>query len=177
MTQLDAAIDAYFAGERVVGLTLVPYGILALVVAIGIFRTGSGGFATGMAVPLLLLALVAAGAGGFLACKTPAQVDLLKRDLAADHGTALGDELTRMARVNTNWPRLKLTWAVLAAAGFALASWAGREWAPGLALGLLVISTTFMIVDTLAERRAAVYTRALESAQRALSPPRPSASP
>jgi hypothetical protein len=48
-----------------------------------------------------------------------------------------------------------------------------REWASGLGLALLVTATMLFVVDVFAERRAGVYTAALEHA-RAAPPTSPS---
>ena len=167
MDVLNEAIDTYFAGERGTGLLLIPVGLAYVGAAIWLWRTEPGGFASALGIPLLLVALVGVGVGGFLAWKTPAQVETLKSSLDAEPKAALGVEVERMEKVNGNWVVLKIVWTIMGIAGLACVMMAGdRGWMQGLGLGLLVLSTMAMVIDVFAERRALIYFEALQAASR-----------
>lgn len=159
---LYAAIDAYFAGERQLGFTLVPFGLVALGAAVWAWRSHPGGFGLSLAITLLLLGLGGLGVGGGLAAKTPGQVAALKAQHAEAPVEALTAERARMAQVNANWKTLKLIWVALIALGVGLIMLGGRGWTGGLGLGLLLIGAAFMTIDVTAERRAFVYADALD---------------
>ncbi|MCA9540215.1 MAG: hypothetical protein KC620_15060 [Myxococcales bacterium] len=159
-----AAIDTYFAGERQLGLLLVPVGLLVIAAAFFAWRGQPGPFGVGLAIPLALLGLLGAGVGGGLALKTPGQVNTLKAALEEKPAEALAAERDRMAKVNANWIRLKLVWTAFALIGLGLILLGRKEWMPGVGVGLLIFAATLMATDVTAERRALVYTAALDAA-------------
>lgn len=161
-TALYAAIDAYFAGERQLALTLIPFGLVALGAAFWAWRAHPGGFGLPLAISLLLLGLGGLGVGGGLAVKTPTQVAELKAKHGEAPAEALSEERARMVKVNANWKVLETIWTGLIAVGVALIMLGGREWTSGLGLGLLLIGATFMTIDVTAEQRARVYGAVLD---------------
>lgn len=158
------AIETYFLGERQLGLTLVPLGLVALGAAWWAWRAHPGAFGVALAIPVLLLGLGSVAGGAVLAVRTPAQVEALEAAHAERPGAALAAERERMRAVNANWSRLKALWTGLAILGFALIMLGRRDWMSGLGLGLVVIGAVFICVDVTAERRARIYGAVLEAA-------------
>lgn len=152
-------MQEYFRGERAAGFLGLAVGLIALGIAFWVWRSTEGGFAIGLAIPLLLLGLGGALGGPGLVIRTERQV----ADLSAMSPEKIREiERPRMAKVNANWPRLKLAWTALIAIALILIWMVKREWALGLGLGLLLLSSALFSVDVFAEKRAAIYTRALE---------------
>ncbi|MCA9694433.1 MAG: hypothetical protein R3A51_22970 [Nannocystaceae bacterium] len=161
MEPLEFLIE-YFRGERLTGLVLVPLGLLALGFSLYLWRAHAGAFMWGMVAPLVLVGLGFSLGGVGLAIKSTRDIDRL-RALYQESPTQLVEvERPRMARVNANWPRLKRTWAVIIIASLGLLFFVEVAWVEGAALVLLLVAGGLMTLDTLAERRAEVYTAGLE---------------
>jgi hypothetical protein len=157
---LVEVMQAYFRGERAVGFAAMAIGLVAVGFAFWAWRSAEGSFATGLAVPLLIAGLGLSIGGPLLVVRTDRQVAELSA-LSADEIKKI--EVPRMAKVNANWSRLKATWTVLIAIGLILIWAVKREWALGVGLSLLLIACMLFTADVFAEKRAVIYTRALES--------------
>jgi hypothetical protein len=157
---MDAdALQTYFAAERLTGAILAIYGVVILGAAAYLHHTHTGAFMWGLVVPLGLLGLGAVVGGSVLAIKTGPQLDAL---IALATPELLAQELPRMQKVNANWVWLKSTWTVLIAASLVVLWTVKRDGANGVALAFLVAASSAMVLDVFAERRARVYTAALE---------------
>jgi hypothetical protein len=157
------AMQAYFAGEKLTGVTLSCWGAVLLGAALFFYRTQDGGFMWGLVAVLGLLGLGALVGGAFLAWKTGPQVEALVALYRDDAAAFLAQELPRMQKVNANWVRLEAAWTVLIVGALALLWLVERDWVRGTALGVLVLATTTMVLDVFAERRALVYTNRIEA--------------
>jgi len=153
------ALQTYFAAERLTGIVFAIYGVVLFGLAAFLYHAHTGQFMWSIVVPLGLIGLLAAGGGGWIAAKTGPQLATLKAATAAD---LLATELPRMVKVNANWIRLEITWTVIIVGSLAMLWLGKREWTTGLSLALLIAATSAMVLDVLAERRAKVYTTALE---------------
>ena len=167
---LITALNTYFEGERDLGFALVPVGIALLAACAWIWRSQEGPFAWGMLIPLGLFALAIGATGVFMAQRSQSQLTTFPAELRADPPGFVQREAARMAKVNANWPRLKATWAALTILALGLILGVGAPWSKGLGLALLVITTTLMVTDVFAERRAAPYTQALRDAGGSVAP-------
>jgi hypothetical protein len=157
-------LQAYFRGEKLTGSSLAVLGVVLLLGGWWTHRYEQSEFGTWLQWGLVVVGGLVLVVGVGLALKTGPQVaDLLAR-LESDPLVALREEVTRMAKVNANWLWLKVTWAVIAAVGFVLVLALRREWSEALGLTLLLLTTTLMFTDVFAERRAMVYTKALQAA-------------
>jgi hypothetical protein len=163
------ALQGYFRGERHVALFVIGVGVAWLGFAAWVWRTQQGGFAWGLLVPFALIGAGALFGGASLVLKTDKQVAALVELDKRDRPELVRQELPRMEKVNANWPRLKLTWAVVCLAALALIFFIKKDWAAGLGLALLLNAAAAMSVDVFAERRAVTYADALK----ALPPPAP----
>jgi hypothetical protein len=153
------ALTSYFGAERLTGIVFAAYGVVLFGFAAFLYHAHDGPFMWSIAVPLAIIGLLAAGGGGWLAAKTGPQLEALRALPAPD---LLAAELPRMAKVNANWLRLEIAWTVIIVGSLAM-MWLGRrEWTSGLSLALLIAASSAMVLDVLAERRAKVYTAALE---------------
>ena len=152
------ALKTYFAAERLTGAILAIYGVVILGAVAYLHQTHTA-FGGGLVVPLGLLGLGAVVGGSVLAIKTGPQLEAL---LALAAPELLAQELPRMQKVNANWVWLKSTWSVLIAVSLVVLWTVKRDGATGVALAFLVAASSAMVLDVFAERRARVYTAALE---------------
>jgi hypothetical protein len=164
MSFLEILLE-YFRGEKQVGIALAVVGVALLAFAGWVLRTQAGSFAWGLAAPLVLFGLAFGGGGTYLAFRTDRQVADLTAKYERDPSSLLAVEAPRMERVNANWPRLKIAWAVILGVALVLLLAVRRDWASGLGLALLAVTTILFFTDVFAERRALVYTEALEKAR------------
>lgn len=162
MTFIDI-LHEYFRGERQIGVTLAVVGVGLVAGAVWVIRTQTGSFVWGLAGPLVIVGLAFGGGGAFLAIRTDKQVAALEAQMEKDASVVYATELPRMAKVNANWPRIKIAWTVSIVIALGLLMAVDRDWAKGLGLALLAICTILFFTDVFAERRAIIYTRALEA--------------
>lgn len=158
-------MHTYFRGERIESLYfLVPYGVLCLAFAVVAIRAERNAFGWGLAIPMVLMALVAIGVGGGVGVRTPAQVAALDQVLAQEGPAAvLAIEQPRMAQVNHNWGVYLSAYAVAIALGAGLRFGLRADLAHGLGIGLIFFGASGLIIDGFAERRARIYTQALDT--------------
>ena len=156
-------LHAYFRGEKLATLGLaLPFGLVLVAGALWFARADRTPFGWGLAAPLVLLGVVLAGVGLAVGLRTDGQVAALVQAYTADPATFVGPELSRMHKVNANWPILTTAWVAFIAVGLALRFFVHREWTEGLALGLVFLGGVGFLFDGVAERRARPYTVALE---------------
>jgi hypothetical protein len=165
MSGVSPALHVYFAGEKRLGISLAVFGIVLCMAAWSAYRAQTGPIGFWLGIPLLVIGL-GLGAGGIVfSMKTDAQVASLVARLESAPAAAVSDELVRMARVNANWPRLKLTWALLTLVAMGLLLFGKRDATSGVGLALMLLTTSLFFVDVFAEKRALIYTSALEAAE------------
>ncbi len=162
--ELVETMQTYFRGEKHVAFFLVGLGIVLAAFAAWVWRTQSGPFAWWLLTPLALVGVGAAIGGGVFAMKTERQVTELTAGLESDRKATVASERARMAKVNANWPRLKVAWGVITLVALVLLLGVKRDWSNGLGLALMLLMAVLFCVDVFAERRAVPYTEALERA-------------
>jgi hypothetical protein len=157
-------MHTYFRGERLEALYfIVPIGIAMLAFAGVALRAERGGFAWGLAIPLLVFGLAAIGTGAAVGLRTSGQVAEIESGYQSDPSAMLSSELPRMQKVNDNWPVYLGTWTVLLLIGLGLRFGLKADWAHGLGPALILIGALGFLIDGFAERRARPYTQALET--------------
>lgn len=157
-------LHAYFRGERLEALCfIVPIGVAMLAFAAVTLRAERGGFAWGLAIPLIVFGVSAIGVGAAVGLRTAGQVAALEAEFQRDPGAMLSDELPRMQQVNANWPIYIGMWTVLVVAGLGLRFGLMADWAHGVGPALILIGAMGFLIDGFAERRARPYTNALEA--------------
>jgi hypothetical protein len=160
------SLHTYFRGEKTAAVVLAIYGLAILGWSIWIFRAEHGGFMWGLGVPLLIVGLAGIGGGVGLYLRTEEQVPELVSLFERDPGAFVAQELPRMEKVQANWPRLKIVWAVMLVLAIGALTFVKQEWAVGLALAFVLIGATGMVVDVIAERRANLYFARIQALER-----------
>jgi hypothetical protein len=153
----------YFRGERIEAFAfIVPTGLVLLLLAGVALRVERGGFAVGLAVPLVVFGLALIATGATVGSRTPAQVATLESRYEASTKAMVDDELRRMRQVNRNWPIYLRAYVVFVLLGLALRFLVDAEWARGVGPALILGGALGLLIDGFAERRAQPYTAALE---------------
>jgi len=154
----------YFRGERIESLYfIVPIGIAMVAFAAVTLRAERGGFAWGLAVPLVLFGVFAIGIGAAVGLRTTGQVAELEAGFQSDRGAMVAEELPRMQKVNDNWPMYIGMWTTLVLVGLGLRFGLKSDWAHGVGPAIILIGAMGFLIDGFAERRARPYTEALEA--------------
>jgi hypothetical protein len=152
----------YFKGEKHLGFFLIGLGIAVLIFVGYLWQVHKGGLAYGMILPLLIFGLAGIGGGGFLVYRTNNQISELRNLYQSDQRAFAAQEQPRMEKVNANWPRLKLAYAVIIVISLAMLFMVKKDWVTGLALALVLICSILLIVDIFAEKRATIYTEQIK---------------
>lgn len=157
-------MHGYFRGERLEALCfIVPIGVAMLAFAAATLRAERGGFAWGLAVPLIVFGVFAIGVGAAVGLRTTGQVAAIETGFQSNPGAMLADELPRMQKVNANWPTYIGIWTALVLIGLGLRFGLKADWAHGVGPALILIGAMGFLIDGFAERRARPYTKALEA--------------
>jgi hypothetical protein len=157
-------MHAYFRGERIEAFYFIlPVGVAFLAFAVVALRAERGGFAWGLAVPLVLFGLIAIGTGAAVGFRTTGQVAEIEARYKSDPSAMLAEELPRMRKVNGNWSIYLGTWTLLVLVGLGLRFGLEADWAHGVGPALILIGAVGFLIDGFAERRARPYTEALEA--------------
>lgn len=163
MSSFVEVLQEYFRAEKHLGIALAVVGLAMLAGAVWVFRTQSGSFAWALSIPLAVLGMAFAGGGVFLANRSARQITELTAQFEKDPSALTAAEVPRMERVNANWARIKLVWAAVIGIALVLVLVVKKDWSSGLGLALLLVATILYFTDVFAERRALVYTRALQA--------------
>jgi len=157
-------MHAYFRGERIESLYfIIPIGIAMVAFAAVTLRAERGGFAWGLAVPLVLFGLFAIGVGAAVGLRTSGQVAELEAGFQSDPSAMVAQELPRMQKVNDNWPIYIGMWTAMVVVGLGLRFGLKADWAHGVGPAIILIGAVGFLIDGFAERRARPYTEALEA--------------
>jgi hypothetical protein len=158
------AMHTYFRGERIEALCfIVPIGVAMVAFAAVTLRAERGGFAWGLAVPLVLFGVFAIGIGAAVGLRTAGEVADIEAGFRSDPGVMVADELPRMQKVNDNWPNYIGMWTALVLIGLGLRFGLKADWAHGVGPAIILIGAMGFLIDGFAERRARPYTEALEA--------------
>jgi hypothetical protein len=166
--RLKAEIARYFPAEKSGGLLSLIAGIAATGISAWLVLDES--LYAGMAYPLTAVALVQIVVGFSVFRRTDRQVRHLKSRLATDPAGKTLRELERMKKVRKSfvlYRSIEAALLVIAVAGIFL--FGHDPFLFSVSIGLAAQSALALLFDTLAGRRARVYTEALAVFLRAVS--------
>lgn len=163
MSDFLDVMHEYFRGERLAGAAILAVGLGLAGFAFYVFKTNQGGFVWGLALPLAIVGVLAVTVAPFFIAHNGRLADDIAARYAADPAALARAEGERMTRVNANWPRLKIAWAVIGVIAMGLMLFVHRDWASGLGVALILLVAILFTVDTLGERRAVPYAEALQA--------------
>ncbi|MFC1834253.1 hypothetical protein ACFL2Q_05905 [Thermodesulfobacteriota bacterium] len=148
----------YFNSEKTLGVLSIPMGAGVLILSGFVWYSHRDALASGMIVPLAIFGIVAVAGGTLLVHRTDKQMEQLTQLFQEDKRAFVEQELPRMEKVNANWPRLKVAYAIVVIVSLAVLFFVNKEWFTGLAMALILMSAILLIVDVFAEKRAVIYT-------------------
>ena len=158
-------IQAYFTGEKNLGLFMVPFGIILIAFATYLWYAHKSPLGYGMLMPFILVGLLGIGIGIGLTYQSHQRLNDLPQTYQIDKNTFIEVELPRMEKVLQNFPRLKLAWMIIIVISLILLYSIKKEWLTGLTLSLILFGAVFLIIDTFAEKRAEIYTEQIKIIQ------------
>jgi hypothetical protein len=155
----------YFQGEKLEALIFIlPLGLLCMIFGGWLLSEGQQGFAKGIALPFLVLGLLLTVVGSTVGFRTPSQVAALQAAYQVTPDATLQAEKERMAKVNSAWPVYLTFWIAFGVIGFALRLFNPSEFFNGLAVALVFFAGVGLLFDGFADRRAQIYTQAIQEA-------------
>ena len=159
-------IEKYFAAEKTESLIFVCIGIAAVVLALVFFFFLKSNFHKGIALPLLLIAIIQITVGYTVYKRSDGD---RKRNVYAydlNPSELKGKEIPRMEKANKNFVLYRWIEIALLIAGIVLIflyrSNAYKTFLYGLGLGLAIQAFLMLGADYFAEARARVYTKGLK---------------
>lgn len=157
---MQDALLTYFNGEKQGGLLLTALGVIGLATAVVLFQARWG--LRSFAVTLGAFALIELALGLGLYLRTGPQVSALLQQLGSDAARFFSDEGARMARVQRTFVVVQyVEVAVIVVAAIVALTLKQRVAISGVALGFAIHAAVLLAFDVIAERRGAVYVRAL----------------
>lgn len=163
---IKAEIEKYFMAEKQESLIFGLIGLTALLVAAAFFFLWKTNFAKGAAIPLLVIGLLQAVVGYAVYSKSDEQ--RISNVYAADMnpGKLRNEELPRMRAVTKNLVIYRFVEILFILGGIALAvifrNQPAKSFLSGLGLSLAIQSLLILGADSLAGKRAVIYSRQLE---------------
>ena len=161
---VTAILRTYFSGEKSEAALILAAGVLCLVAALWLWFLVRQPFARGLAVSLLLCAVLGLSVGGSVYFRTDSQVRELTELHQKDPGRFAAQEGPRIREVVKSFGVYRLGYAIAVLLALVFVFAVGRPSFHGLAVGLLVLAALGFTIDSYAEARAVDYVRALEAA-------------
>lgn len=172
---LTDVTKTYFQGEQDAGYGFLAVGALSLGAG-GLFAISDDEALKGASIPVLSLGGVSTIAGVVLLFFTQPRLDERLGKIEADASGFVAEERPRVEGVRSTLFTLQVVWSVLIAAGLGTGVYGMVEdddfWI-GVGAGVVAESAAFMIMDTLARRRATIYLDGLRAFEGAASKPAP----
>jgi lipoprotein signal peptidase len=154
---LVSIMQAYFHGEKVESILMVAASIVILVVAGLLFFVLRHPFAKGLAVVLLLTAIVAGSVGGAIVLRTDKQLTSLVSLYRTDPQKYWETEGARMAAVVKSFIYYRVLYGAACLVALLLVFASGRPVLHGVAVGLLLFGALGLTIDYFALDRAERY--------------------
>lgn len=160
--QSVSEMQLYFKGERDIGITVLVIGVVMAAVLFYLWKIYRQPLGYGLMIPGGLFMILGFVIGPVLITSSNQRIQTYTQQIQTDTPGFLRVEKPRMDRVNANWIRLKITWAILALLCMGTIFFVKREFWVGVALGFFFLSASLMILDTFAEKRALRYSSTLQ---------------
>jgi hypothetical protein len=160
-------IEQYFSAEKQGSLFFLSVGIVAVIVAIILFFVLKTPFYKGAAIPMIIVGLIAGGIGFTIYKRS--DDDRIRNVYAYDLNP---DELKqkeypRMQNVMKSFKAIIIAEVVFLAAAIFLFFYfrtnTEQQFWSGVGAGLFIMAVAALFLDVAAQRRAAVYTKGLET--------------
>lgn len=160
-------IEQYFSAEKQGSLFFLSVGIVAVIAALVLFFVLKTPFYKGAAIPMIIVGLIAGGIGFTIYKRS--DDDRIRNVYAYDLNP---DELKqkeypRMQKVMKSFKAIIIAEAVFLVAAiflfFSFRTNTEQQFWSGVGAGLFIMAVAALFLDVAAQRRAAVYTKGLET--------------
>jgi len=156
-------VSTYFNAEKYESVFFILVGILAFMVAIYGWFIIKEAFYKGLAIPLVLVAMIQITVGTTVYFRSPKDILKLENLFALEPQKIPTKEIPRMNTVMKNFVIYRYTELALIITGFALLFMSGdKQFLKGLGTGLIIQAGIMLLLDYFAERRGLDYVNYLK---------------
>lgn len=157
-----SAIEVYFSAERTAGMVFIIVGLLAIGGAI--WGWSQGPFWRGAVWPFVILALIQIGVGLSVWLSSPKDIERVHHIAAHEPARIQGEEVPRMKAVMKGFTTNRWIELAVLVTGLLLLGLATRgSTLQGVGAGLAWQTGLIVLLDSIAERRAHIYLKWLQS--------------
>jgi len=163
---MEQKMQTYFLAEKSESVIFMLVGVVAITGAlVGIFYLKKPMW-SGMAIPLIFIALIQITVGATVYFRTDKQLKNLIETYKLEPKKYAKEELSRMQDVNRSFDIYKYVEIALLVVGLGILLWElflakDKPFWLGIGIGLALQSSTMLIADLFAESRADIYTAQL----------------
>jgi len=151
-------IQLYFKAERMESLVFMAFGIIAFIAGIYFIFSLKKPFYTGMAWPLIIVALIQLFVGGAVFIRSPKDIIRVEKIVSANQGSIATEETPRMETVMKNFVIYRWVEMALVAIGVSLIlTQPAGSMGKGVGTGLFIQSFLMLVADFFAMRRGQIY--------------------
>lgn len=155
---------SWVQGEVTQGKVMTLLGIILLICCFFIWRNGSD-ILKGALVPLLLVVVILMGYGIFQIIARPGHLTTITINYQENPQEAIVKEKGRVYKDKNAYTKFKIAWAFLMIAGLIFYFLTGKLYYKGLALGILFLSISALIIDTIMQQRSIEYHQNITSSE------------
>jgi hypothetical protein len=160
---LPGTISAYFAGERTEMIIILAVSTVLTLAALWLALSSRNPFGWSLFVTVLLSALMLGGmAVGLLVRDKDTPQRLVQQLQSSTAQDSLQAETARMVTVVKAYPSYRLIAGVVGLIALLGLVFIKREWAQGVAAGLLLLLVAQILIDAYSEPRAVAYLEQLQ---------------
>ena len=159
-------ITNYFTQEKIESLFFIMIGIVAISFSLINWFLIKYSFYKGLAYPLLIIGVIQLSVGTVVYTRTPKDIVRVEHSVQAEQFKIKTEELPRMKEVLQNFTIYKwieVAFILVGISLFFLCKNSNRVFWKGLGLGLMIQASLMFTLDTVAEKRAAIYVNYLQT--------------
>jgi len=151
-------IQTYFNAERAESLVFIAIGIIAFAAGIYFLFSFKKPFYTGIAWPLIIIAVIQIFVGGAVFIRSPKDIARVEIMFSTNHHALATEEIPRMETVMKNFAVYRWVEIALTAVGVILIlTQIFGSMGKGIGTGLLIQSLLMLVADYFAMKRGQVY--------------------
>ena len=159
-------ITNYFTQEKIESLFFIMIGIVAISFSLINWFLIKYSFYKGLAYPLLIIGVIQLSVGTVVYTRTPKDIVRVEHSVQAEQFKIKTEELPRMKEVLQNFTIYKwieVAFILIGISLFFLCKSSNTAFWKGLGLGLMIQASLMFTLDTVAEKRAAIYVNYLQT--------------
>ena len=156
-------LQLWAKGDATQGKVMLIAGVILAIAVILMIMNGNT-MQKGMLIPLGLLLILNFGYGGFLTLTRTDHAKKVEELHAANAQEAVSQELAKAEKDSKTYGLVKPVWGGLMVVGVAMFFFFSGDYWKGLSLGILVLCTAGLIIDTFLHHRLEPYLEALRTA-------------